>query len=56
MKKSALNNAVEHYKNATREALQMVFDELNNGQKKKLLKNEGIKALMDRYSVKYETE
>lgn len=53
MKKSELDNAVEQCKNETKEALQMLFDELNNGQQKKLLKNENIKALLDRYKVEY---
>lgn len=41
-------------KNETREALQEVIDNLNKGQKQKLLKNEKIKALLDRYGVLYE--
>lgn len=53
MNKDTLNNAVENCKNETREALQTVFAELNNGQQKKLLKNETIKALFDRYGVEY---
>lgn len=35
----------------THDALQMVVDELNNGQRKKLAKNEKIKALFERYGV-----
>jgi hypothetical protein len=38
-------------KHETQSALQAVFDELNNGQQKKLLKNEEIKALFERYNV-----
>jgi hypothetical protein len=51
MNKDALNKAVEACKAETREALQTVYDELNNGQQKKLLKNEEIKALFERYGV-----
>jgi hypothetical protein len=51
MNKDALNKAVEACKAETREALQTVYDELNNGQQKKLLKNEAIKALFERYEV-----
>jgi hypothetical protein len=51
MNKDALNKAVEACKAETREALQTVYDELNNGQQKKLLKNEAIKALFERYGV-----
>ena len=42
MNKETLNKAVEICKAETKEALQTVFDELNNGQQKKLLKSEKI--------------
>ena len=51
MNKDTLNKAVEVCKNETKEALQTVFNELNNGQQKKLLKNEKIKELFERYGV-----
>ena len=51
MDKKTLNEAVKACKEETREALQTVYDELNNGQQKKLLKNEAIKALFERYGV-----
>ena len=38
----------------THEALQAVIDELNRGQRQKLIKNEKVKALLDRYGVEYE--
>lgn len=38
----------------THDALQAVVDELNQGQRKKLVKNPEIKALLDRYEVNYE--
>ena len=38
----------------TKEALQTVFDALNQGQQNKLLKNEEVKALLDRYGVETE--
>lgn len=37
----------------TKEALQTVYDALNQGQQKKILKNEEVKALFDRYGVVY---
>lgn len=40
----------------TKEALQTVYDALNNGQRKKLIKNEQVKALFDKYGVLYEGE
>ena len=51
MNKNTLNQAVEICKAETKEALQTVYDELNNGQQKKLLKNETVKALFERYEV-----
>lgn len=38
----------------TTEALQLVYDTLNQGQQKKLLKDEKVKALFDQYGVQYE--
>lgn len=35
----------------TREALQTVYDALNQGQQKKLLKDEAVAALFERYGV-----
>lgn len=51
MNKDTLNEAVNACKEETKNALQTVYDELNNGQQKKLLKNEAIKALFERYEV-----
>lgn len=53
MNKDTLNKAVEVCKNETKEAIETIIAELNNGQQKKLLKNETIKALFDRYGVEY---
>ena len=53
MNKDTLSKAVENCKNETKEALQTVYNELNNGQQQKLLKNDTVKALFDRYSVEY---
>jgi Fe2+ or Zn2+ uptake regulation protein len=54
MKKTTLNNAVAACKEETRIALQTVYDALNQGQQKKIVKDEGVKALFDRYGVEYE--
>ena len=48
-----LMNKVASVKNETKEALQLVFSQLNNGQQKKILRNEAVKALFDRYGVEY---
>ena len=34
-------------------ALQTMYDALNKGQRKKIVKNEKVKALFDRYGVTY---
>ena len=53
MKKIELKEKVLAIKTETQAALQTIYDELNNGQQQKLLKNEAIKALFDRYGVSY---
>ena len=35
----------------TKTALQTIFDELNQGQKKKLLKSDKIKKLVEQYGI-----
>ncbi len=45
MMKTALITAVETAKTNTRDALQTVYDALNNGQKKQLIKNADVKML-----------
>ena len=39
--------------NETKTALQTVYDALNQGQQKKILKEESVKELFDRYGVEY---
>lgn len=51
MLRQELFDKVKAVKEETKTALQTVYDELNNGQRKKLLKNENIKALFERYGV-----
>lgn len=53
MKKSSLKKAVEDAKLEMQIALQVIIDELNRGQQKKIIKNAEIKALLDRYGVSY---
>lgn len=53
MKKSELNTAVNDVKTETKNALQTMYDELNQGQQKKIVKVEAVKALFDRYGVEY---
>lgn len=53
MKKSKLNEAVTAHKTETKEALQLLFDNINKGQRKQIVKREEIKKLFDRYGVEY---
>lgn len=53
MDKSILNEAVEACKVETRNALQTVYDTLNQGQQKKILKENAVVELFDRYGVEY---
>lgn len=54
MKKADLIIAVKTVKEETRDALQTMYDALNQGQQKKIVKVETVKALFDRYGVEYE--
>ena len=54
MDKATLNQAVAKAKTDTKEALQTVYDALNQGQQKKIVKDEKVKALFDLYGVNYE--
>lgn len=51
---SELKDKIIAYNREIKEALQTVYNELNQGQRKKLLKNEVVKAMFDRYGVEYE--
>lgn len=53
MKKTELAEAVKTAKDETRNALQTVYDALNQGQQKKIVKDEKVKALFDLYGVEY---
>lgn len=53
MKKAELNKKTETVISETKEALQTVYDALNLGQQKKVLKDEAVKVLFDRYGVEY---
>ena len=54
MRKEQLTKAVEAAKTETQNALQTVYDALNNGQRNKIKKDGKVKALLDRYGVKGE--
>lgn len=54
MLRQDLFNRVMAVKDETKVALQTMYDALNQGQKKKMVKNAEVKALFDRYGVVYE--
>lgn len=56
MRKNELINAVDGLKAVTHDALQMIWDATNKGQRNKLLKNPDIAALLERYDVNTEEE
>lgn len=52
--KQELDRAVQAHIEVTREALQTVYDALNQGQRKKIVKDANVKRIFDLYGVKYE--
>ena len=54
MTRTDLTQAVETAKTETKNALQTVYDALNQGQQKKIVKDEAVKALFDLYGVDYQ--
>ena len=53
MDKATLDKAVAKAKQDTKDALQTVYGALNQGQQKKIVKDEKVKALFDRCGVEY---
>jgi len=51
MKKAELTQKTDAVVNETRIALQTVYDSLNQGQQKKILKEEAVAELFERYGV-----
>ena len=56
MKKTELFEAIESRKLTTKEALQMLWDNVNKGHKKQILKKPEVKSMFDLYHVDYEEE
>ena len=56
MSKGKWTTAAEVVAADTKSALQTVYDALNQGQQKKILKNAQVKTLFDRYGVEYGEE
>ena len=53
MTKEELETKTNNVINETRDALQTMYDALNRGQQKQIVKNEDVKVLFDRYGVSY---
>lgn len=51
MTKRELKQKTDKAIEETRNALQTVYDALNQGQKKQIVKDEAVKVLFDRYGV-----
>ena len=51
MKKKDLIQACDELKQVTHDALQLIWDNTNKGQRNKLLKNEDIAELLARYNI-----
>ena len=51
MTKAEFENRVNDAQNETHDALAEAWSNLNNGQQKKLLKNENVAAVLKRYVV-----
>jgi len=53
MRRDELAAATIAAREETREALQTMFDALPPGQKSRLVRDEEVKAILDRYGVEY---
>ena len=53
MTKTDLDKAVQNTKQNIKDCLQIVYDALNQGQQKQIVKNEKVKELFDLYGVNY---
>ena len=53
MNEKELFERVKSFKSETQFALQTIYDALNQGQQKKIIKDETVKKLFDQYGVVY---
>ena len=53
MTKDWLNALVAEAKAETKEALEAVYNALNQGQRKQIIKDDKVRALFDLYGVEY---
>lgn len=52
MTKTQLIEMVAAYKAQTKEAIETILAELNQGQRKKILRNEAVQTLCERFGVR----
>lgn len=53
MNKITFDKAIEAYKIKAKNALQTVYDVMNHGQQKQMIKNEDVKKIFDCFGVEY---
>lgn len=53
MTKTELITATQKFKSETKTALQTVYNTLNQGQQKQLIKDENVKKLFDQFGIEY---
>lgn len=51
MIRNELKTRTDNMVNETKEALQTIYNELNKSQQKKIIKNNEVKELLERYKV-----
>ena len=51
MTKIELIQKTDEVLNTTKEALQIIYDLLNQGQQKQIVKNKDVKDLLERYNI-----
>ena len=52
--KAKLRKNVDKVRSDTKGALQTIYDAMNRGQQKQIVKNAAVKGLFDLYDVEYE--
>lgn len=54
MTKEELETKTENVISETKNAIETIYNALNRGQRKQIVKNEQVKILFDRYGILYE--
>lgn len=53
MEKTTLAELAKQYNAELKDALTLIFNELNKGQTQKLMKNDEVKALVEKYKIQH---